>query len=166
MKGIRISEEVWERAKELRKAGKTYVEIANELGIGQSTVAYHLNPESARKRKEWGKSHPHVNPTKRYGYIPKKYDRRIKMHNSDWKEAEKMRNNGATYQSIADYFGIANSVIYYHFNPESKRLHTEWQKKYNRNRYSRKILTQIVMRCYYHRKQLYLEGKTVKEREV
>jgi transposase-like protein len=51
-----------ERARELRALGRSYSEIALELGVGVGTVHRWVNPESAercrRKAREWKAAHP------------------------------------------------------------------------------------------------------------
>ena len=54
----------WERAKELREQGRTYVQIAEELGIDYHRVAMKFNNEGFRLRLESGAPNPHGPPPK------------------------------------------------------------------------------------------------------
>jgi transposase len=40
-------------------------------------------------------------------------------------EMEKLRNQGLTYEEIAEKFGISLSIVYYHLNPEYRRKRIE-----------------------------------------
>ena len=160
-----ISNTIWLKAEQMRKDGATYRMIALSLGISSSAVGYHFNAESRKKRAEWRKNHPSVSPTKRFGYTPEKYDLRKKMLSSDWKKAEKMRENGATYKMIANHFGISVSVVYYYLNPESGKKHSTWQKEYNKDHYSKEKSSESIKKWYYRKKKLFKEGKTYFKKE-
>lgn len=165
MTGVKISKDIWLKAEQMKKDGMSNRQIAKALKISCSAVGYHFNAESRKKRGIWRKNHPVPSPTKRFGYTPEKYDLRKKMLSSDWKKAEKMRENGATYKMIADHFGISTSVVCYYFNPESEKKHSTWQKEYNKDHYSKEKSLESIKKWYRRKKKLFEEGKTYFKKE-
>ena len=48
----KITEDIKESMKKLRKEGMTYKKIAETLGLAESTIQYHINPEYKKKQVE------------------------------------------------------------------------------------------------------------------
>lgn len=165
MKYKKFPDTVWLKAEKMKRDGMSNRQIAKALRIGRTTVGYHFNAESRKKRDIWKKNHPSPSPVKRFGYIPEKYDLRKKMLNKDWVKAEKMRENGATYQIIADHFGVSLSLVCYRLNPLSGKKHSVWQKKYNKEHHSKEKTVEYMRRWYHRKKKLFEEGKTYFKKE-
>ena len=93
----KVTPQMKEKMRELREMGLTLQEVANEVGVSNTTVQYHLKArtrrltkERQRKRHEDGKTWKHKNPEKSReymrNYMNKRYNNdpefrdRIKQH--------------------------------------------------------------------------------------
>ncbi len=62
-------------------------------------------------------------------HIPKKYDRRIKLTDSDKKEiVEAYATGGTSYNKLAKEFGVSKRTIYWVVNPDKQRENYELRK--------------------------------------
>ena len=56
----------------------------------------------------------------KYPRLPENFNRAKKLSYEDIEKAKRLRGRGATYQDIADIFGVTPSAILYHVDPSRK----------------------------------------------
>lgn len=111
-KGGRISvEQVTEnlrRISEMYREGRSFEEIAEEIGVNRKTVVKHVHDliegGDLEKRKE--KKEPK----------PQEREKARRLTPEEKKQIYEMYRNGETYDAIARVMGVSNTAIGYHIN--------------------------------------------------
>lgn len=80
--------------------------------------------------------------------IPRQYDRRVKLEQEDREKAIFLRkNNGLTYQAIANKLGVSKTLIIYICNPDIyERKKAQAKERRKDGRYYNKDKWRLVMR--------------------
>ncbi len=100
-------------------------------------------------------------------HIPKEYDRRVKLDDSDRVKIVKLRNEDSTrwsYQALADEFGVSKRLIIFICKPETlKKARKQFKERRKDGRYYDKDKWRGQMRKHRAwKKELDKEGKLIK----
>ena len=81
-----------EKIQELKKKGKTIIEISNKLKIPYSTVCYHFDKEYKEKQIQRAKNNRNKRDQEKYKAYQRNYQKRRYKNDEEFREKVKERN--------------------------------------------------------------------------